>query len=102
MRADWSQEQLTKHSKEIISLTGNLFLRTTSAAIMKRTADVPRRNVTAVSDSAAFSPLLSKMKSLAAAYDAHMQGLQLADAVDVITLVLQEVRHALTQMFHSS
>lgn len=88
---DWSQEQLQKHSREIISLLGNLFMRATSAKIMKKVATVKQPDVTLVSESGAFAPLLARLKSLASEVDGQIQGFQLADAVESIVLALQEV-----------
>ena len=91
VRVDWSQEQLQKHSREIISLLGNLFMRATSAKIMKKVAAVKQPDVSLISESSAFSPLLAHLKPLAHQVDGRIQGFQLADAVESIVLALQEV-----------
>ena len=95
-RADWSQEQLQKHSREIISLLGNLYLRATSAKISKRVASVPRPSISLLSSTgtSALEPLLNSLKALAPTYEQNMQRFQVADAVDTIVLALQEVRRA--------
>ncbi|KAI0677666.1 tRNA synthetases class I (M)-domain-containing protein [Trametes maxima] len=94
---DWSQEQLQKHSREIISLLGNLLLRTTSAKIAKRVAAVPRRAPTLVPEDSAYAPLLAALKTLAPAFEAHMARFQVSDALEAIVLVLQEANLLMTQ-----
>ncbi|KAI0326731.1 hypothetical protein GY45DRAFT_1258429 [Cubamyces sp. BRFM 1775] len=96
---DWSQEQLQKHSKEIISLLGNLFLRATSAKIMKRVASVPRPTVFLLSGTgtSSLAPLLNSLKALAPTYEQNMQRFQVADAVEAIVLALQEANLLMTQ-----
>ena len=90
--ADWSQSQLQKHSREIVSHLGNLFMRATSAKIMKRVAEVPPRAVTSIADSTALSPLLKMLRALSTTVDGQMRGFQVADAVETVVLALQEVR----------
>ncbi|KAM5542369.1 hypothetical protein V8D89_003828 [Ganoderma adspersum] len=94
---DWSQEQLQKHSREIISLLGNLFMRATSAKIMKKVAAAKQPDLTLISESSAFAPLLARLKPLAHQVDGQIQGFQLADAVESIVLALQEANLLMTQ-----
>ncbi|KAI0638599.1 tRNA synthetases class I (M)-domain-containing protein [Trametes polyzona] len=94
---DWSQEQLQKHSREIISLLGNLYLRATSAKIMKRVSAVPRPNPSLISESTAFSPLLTSLKRLAPTFEAQMDRFEVADAVETIVSALQEANLLMTQ-----
>ncbi|KAI0751186.1 tRNA synthetases class I (M)-domain-containing protein [Daedaleopsis nitida] len=94
---DWSQEQLQKHSREIISLLGNLFMRATSSMMMRKVSKVKRPNVTTISESIAFSPLLSALKTLALTVDGNIQRCQVADAVDAIVLALHEANLLMTQ-----
>ncbi|KAI8982782.1 tRNA synthetases class I (M)-domain-containing protein [Trametes punicea] len=96
---DWSQEQLQKHSREIISLLGNLLLRATSAKITQRVASVPRPSVALISDPGAsgLSPLLASLKTLAPTFERHMELFQVADAVEAIVLTLQEANLLMTQ-----
>lgn len=89
---DWSEEQLQKHSREITSLLGNLYMRAASAKITKRVSDIPKPVVTAISESMAFAPLIAALKALAPTYETNMRSFQLADAVDAVMLALQEVR----------
>ena len=88
------QSQLQKHSREIVSHLGNLFMRATSAKIMKRVAEVPPRAVTRIADSTAFSPLFKMLRALSTTVDGQMRGFQVADAVETVVLALQEVRCA--------
>ncbi|KAH9899436.1 tRNA synthetases class I (M)-domain-containing protein [Cubamyces lactineus] len=96
---DWSQEQLQKHCREIISLLGNLFLRATSRKIMKRVASVPRPSVSLLSGTgtSSLAPLLSSLKALAPSYEQNMQRFQVADAVEAIVLALQEANLLMTR-----
>ncbi|CDO73833.1 hypothetical protein BN946_scf185015.g162 [Trametes cinnabarina] len=95
---DWSQEQLQKHSKEVISLLGNLFLRTTSPKIMARVESVPRPSAADVTDTGtvALSPLLNVLKRLAPTFDQHMQRFQVADAMESIIIALSEANLLMT------
>ncbi|KAI0650852.1 tRNA synthetases class I (M)-domain-containing protein [Trametes meyenii] len=95
---DWSQEQLQKHSREIISLLGNLFLRTTSAKIAKRVAAVPpRRGPALVPEASAYAPLRAALNALAPTFEAHMARFQVADALEAVVLALQEANLLMTQ-----
>ena len=90
--ADWSQSQLLKHSREIVSLLGNLFMRATSDKIMKKVADVKPRNPLLVSESSASKPLLDALKVLAPKFDDNLRKFELADAVEAVVAALSEVR----------
>ncbi|KAH9854937.1 tRNA synthetases class I (M)-domain-containing protein [Lenzites betulinus] len=94
---DWSQEQLQKHSREIISLLGNLYLRATSAKIMKRVAPVPRPAPSLISESSAYAPLLSSLKALASTFEGQMHRFEVADAVETIVQALSEANLLMTQ-----
>ncbi|OJT09068.1 hypothetical protein TRAPUB_11 [Trametes pubescens] len=94
---DWSEEQLQKHSREITSLLGNLYMRAASAKITKRVSGIPRPSVTTISESTAFSPLIASLKALAPTYAANMRSFQLSDAVDAVILTLQEANLLMTQ-----
>ncbi|KAI0832835.1 tRNA synthetases class I (M)-domain-containing protein [Trametes gibbosa] len=94
---DWSQEQLQKHSREIISLLGNLYLRATSAKIMKRVADVPRPTPFQIPDTGAYAPLLSSLQALASRFEGQMRRFEVADAVETIVQALSEANLLMTQ-----
>ncbi|KAI0722508.1 tRNA synthetases class I (M)-domain-containing protein [Earliella scabrosa] len=93
---DWSQEQLQKHSREIISLLGNLFMRATSKKIMSKVSRAPRTDVKLIPESNAVSPLLRALQGLAPTFDGHIRAFQLADAVEVIVQALSEANLLMT------
>ncbi|KAL7282709.1 hypothetical protein ACG7TL_004183 [Trametes sanguinea] len=103
---DWSREQLIKHSKEIISLLGNLYLRATSARIMSRLSSVPRPSVADITDTgtAMLGPFLAILKRLPSRVEQHMQLFQVADAIEVALEALQEANLLMTvaQPWHKS
>ncbi|KAI0355421.1 hypothetical protein OH77DRAFT_1454710 [Trametes cingulata] len=96
---DWSQEQLQKHSREIISLLGNLYLRATSAKIAKRVASAPAPAppISTLVNTTKFTNLVKALQGLAETFERHMQSFQVADAVEAIVLALQEANLAMTQ-----
>jgi len=97
---DWSQEQLEKHSREIMSLLGNLYLRITSKKIQQRVESEERSSVI---DIARDAPEGSRIRDLLTAVDGlsilvqkRMQKLLVVDALDDIMLTLQQGNQLLT------
>ncbi|KAI0371503.1 hypothetical protein BV20DRAFT_1016920 [Pilatotrama ljubarskyi] len=97
---DWSREQLQKHSKEIISLLGNLYLRATSAKVKKRVASASAPRPEGVSDSShpttVREDLVFSLASLAPEYEQHMRDFEVAHAIEAIVSVLQKANLLMT------
>ncbi len=96
---DWSQEQLQKHSREIISLLGNLFMRATSRKIMRKVSQVKRPDVKLISESSMVSPTLRMLKTLAPQVDAHLRAFQVTDAIEATVQALSEVCSCIVEVF---
>ncbi|KAI0711019.1 tRNA synthetases class I (M)-domain-containing protein [Cerioporus squamosus] len=94
---DWSQEQLQKHSREIISALGNLLMRATSTKIVKKVAQVKRPRPIDVPDDPLYAPLKRDLGRLALAFHALIEGFQVADAVDEVVKVLDSANLLMTQ-----
>ncbi|OBZ70134.1 putative methionine--tRNA ligase, mitochondrial [Grifola frondosa] len=94
---DWSHEQLEKHSREIISLLGNLLMRITSAKIEKRVAGRERPEAQSIAAEGLVSPLLSSLSALAPSVESDMQNMQVANALETIVAALQEANMLVTQ-----
>lgn len=96
---DWSHDQLEKHSREIMSLLGNLYLRITSKKIQKRVEDETRPSLVDIArrapEESSLQDLITTVDRLHALVQERMQGLLVADALDDIMLTLQKVRHAM-------
>ncbi|RDX55359.1 hypothetical protein OH76DRAFT_1339186 [Lentinus brumalis] len=94
---DWSQEQLQKHSREIISALGNLLMRATSSKIMKKVAKVKRPRAVDVPDDPLYAPLKRDLGRLALTFHALIEGFQVADAVEEVVQVLDSANLLMTQ-----
>ncbi|KAI0774730.1 tRNA synthetases class I (M)-domain-containing protein [Trametes elegans] len=94
---DWSEEQLTKHSREIISLLGNLLLRAAAPKLRKRLADTPRPSPAHIVESTANAPLLAVLKGLAPTFARHMERFQVSDAIEAVIVALQEANLLMTK-----
>lgn len=96
---DWSREQLEKHSRELMSLLGNLYLRITSKKIQERTAGVEAESIAEIASQApegsTLKDLLSSVSSLNSLVQKRMQGLLVADALEDIMSTLQKVKRVL-------
>ncbi|PCH40722.1 hypothetical protein WOLCODRAFT_150754 [Wolfiporia cocos MD-104 SS10] len=93
---DWSHEQLSKHSREAISLVGNLYSRITSAKIRARVDGHPPSSLLHFVQPET-TTLLTQLIELPAAFRGHMQRLQVADALNDIALVFQEANLLMTR-----
>jgi methionyl-tRNA synthetase len=93
---DWSQKQLDKHSKEIQSLLGNLFLRITSRKILSRLVGAPPRTFEEIHKAepewSLNRLLLDTLLDLPEKFKSSMDDLDVSNAlaliVDVLRLVL--------------
>ncbi|EJF62201.1 hypothetical protein DICSQDRAFT_146480 [Dichomitus squalens LYAD-421 SS1] len=94
---DWSQKQLQKHSREIISLLGNLFMRATSDKLMGKVSTVKPRELSLVSESQGSEALLQSLKTLAPKFDVHLREFELATAVEAVVAALSEANALMTQ-----
>lgn len=92
---DWSREQLDKHSKEITSLLGNLLLRITSKKIEHRVSEHKASSISsvlkAVDGNHPAYKLSKSMETLNSVVDNNMQKLLVADSLEAIISILQEV-----------
>ncbi|KAI0691387.1 tRNA synthetases class I (M)-domain-containing protein [Cytidiella melzeri] len=98
---DWSRDQLEKHSREIMSLLGNLYLRITSKKIQQRVEGEERQAVVHIanqcSEGGTMRDLLSAVENLNELVQKRMQGLLVADALDDIMSTLQKGNQLLTE-----
>lgn len=96
---DWSQEQLEKHEREIMSMLGNTLLRVTSPALNKKlsesTVDPPSREELPEVLRKAFPGFWEPedAPSLAQKFDQAMQELHIGDALDLVLDRLRAVRN---------
>lgn len=98
---DWSRDQLEKHSREIMSLFGNLYLRVTSKKIQERVEGAESPSVVDIArrapDGSTLRDLLHAIGGLKELFQKRMQGLLIADALDDIMLVLQKARRVFSR-----
>ncbi|KAI0782592.1 tRNA synthetases class I (M)-domain-containing protein [Abortiporus biennis] len=95
---DWSQSQVEKHSREIMSTLGNLYSRISSKKIQDRVApsevneDLYEKHKATI-----LAPLLAHLETLKSRYASNMENLQVADVLDDIMATLQEANVLMTQ-----
>ncbi|KAF8227591.1 hypothetical protein L208DRAFT_1365815 [Tricholoma matsutake] len=98
---DWSQRQLEKHTKEIQSMLGNLFLRTTSVAMQGRILGGPPRTFEEIlRDEAERSPnrlLFHAVLDLPDKFQAYMDKLEISDALAAIVDILRLANKTLNE-----
>lgn len=91
---DWSEVQLTKHTKELQSLLGNFYLRFTSKKVMDRVAaHEPKESLAtiygALSTDDPLRGLVDITRALPAQVEARLLAMDVTDAVALITEVLK-------------
>ncbi|KAI0796367.1 tRNA synthetases class I (M)-domain-containing protein [Irpex lacteus] len=95
------KDDLEKHSRELMSLLGNLYLRITSKKIQERTAGVEAESIAEIArqapEGSTLKDLLSSVSSLNSLVQKRMQGLLVADALEDIMSTLQKGNQLLTE-----
>lgn len=87
---DWSREQLIKHGKEVASLLGNLYSRIASPKIRALVETHERPSLLDMNE-AGVQSFLEQLRRLPALYHDRMQALQIADALNHLVAMLEEV-----------
>ncbi|TFK37039.1 tRNA synthetases class I (M)-domain-containing protein [Crucibulum laeve] len=97
---DWSESQLTKHSKELQSLLGNYFMRVTSKrllATLSSAAPVSLADIAADSDSPN-ATLLTAARTLSSGVQTSFERLELSEALEKIIELLRLANKVLTDI----
>jgi methionyl-tRNA synthetase len=100
--ADWNQEQLEKHSREIQSYLGNFYLRITSTKILSLVAEAtPPASTKILLESLSLEnrALFSRLMTLASDVQSSLDMLEIGQALQQIMDILIEVCNSLVHSY---